>query len=66
MGNSGTKIVFGDMPEDEQGSLGGAVYGSTTIEPTRTELNKTGISWLDLIRFYPDSEGSEVLEGLRP
>jgi hypothetical protein len=50
-----------DMPEDEQGSLGGAVYGRVQqLNRQESELNKQVFSLLALNRFYPDagSDGS--------
>ena len=45
-----------DMPEDEQGSLGGAVYGRVQqLNQQEAELNKQVFSLLALNRFYPDS-----------
>ncbi|MCK0148062.1 translocation/assembly module TamB domain-containing protein [Arenibacter sp. F26102] len=56
------KLSFGlDMPEDEQGSLGGAVYGRVQqLNQQEAELNKQVFSLLALNRFYPDtgSDGS--------
>ncbi|PKA97693.1 uncharacterized protein DUF490 [Flavobacteriaceae bacterium MAR_2009_75] len=50
-----------DMPEDEQGSLGGAVYGRVQqLNEQETALNKQVFSLLALNRFFPDtgSDGS--------
>tara|TARA_R110000868_G_scaffold108065_1_gene295326 strand:- start:36219 stop:41219 length:5001 start_codon:yes stop_codon:yes gene_type:complete len=56
------KLSFGlDMPEDEQGYLGGAVYGRVQqLNQQESELNKQVFSLLALNRFYPDagSDGS--------
>ncbi len=51
------KLSFGlDMPEDEQGSLGGAVYGRVQqLNEQESELNKQVFSLLALNRFFPDS-----------
>jgi len=52
-----------DMPEDEQGSLGGAVYGRVQqLNQQESELNKQVFSLLTLNRFYPDS-GSDGSTG---
>jgi len=50
-----------DMPEDEQGSLGGAVYGRVQqLNEQEAALNKQVFSLLALNRFFPDtgSDGS--------
>ncbi|WP_299601885.1 translocation/assembly module TamB domain-containing protein [uncultured Aquimarina sp.] len=50
-----------DMPEDEQGSLGGEVYGQVQqLNSQEEELNKQVFSLLVLNRFFPDagSDGS--------
>ncbi|MFS4446518.1 translocation/assembly module TamB domain-containing protein [Maribacter sp. 2307UL18-2] len=50
-----------DMPEDEQGTLGGAVYGRIQqLNQQEASLNKQVFSLLALNRFYPDagSDGS--------
>ena len=50
-----------DMPENEQGSLGGAVYGRVQqLNEQETALNKQVFSLLALNRFFPDtgSDGS--------
>ena len=56
------KISFGlDMPEEEQGSIGGQVYGRVQqINQQEGELNRQVFSLLVLNRFYPDagSDGS--------
>ena len=45
-----------DMPEDEQGSLGGAVYGRVQqLNEQEAALNKQVFSLLALNRFFPDS-----------
>ncbi|MDB4293674.1 translocation/assembly module TamB, partial [Maribacter sp.] len=51
------ELSFGlDMPEDEQGSLGGAVYGRVQqLNTQESELNKQVFSLLALNRFFPDS-----------
>ena len=52
-----------DMPEDEQGSLGGAVYSRVQqLNQQESELNKQVFSLLALNRFYPDS-GSDGSSG---
>lgn len=58
------KLSFGlDMPEDEQGSLGGAVYSRVQqLNQQEAELNKQVFSLLALNRFYPDS-GSDGSTG---
>lgn len=59
------KLSFGlDMPEDEQGSLGGAVYGRVQqLNQQETELNKQVFSLLALNRFYPDSGSDGSIGG---
>ncbi len=56
------KISFNlDMPEDEQGSVGGQVYGRIQqLNQQENELNKQVFSLLVLNRFYPEpgSDGS--------
>ncbi|WP_179343672.1 translocation/assembly module TamB domain-containing protein [Winogradskyella ursingii] len=50
-----------DMPEDEQGSVGGQVYGRVQqVNNQESELNRQVFSLLVLNRFYPDpgSDGS--------
>ncbi len=51
------KISFAlDMPEDEQGSVGGEIYGRVQqINQQEGELNRQVFSLLVLNRFYPDS-----------
>lgn len=51
------ELSFGlDMPEDEQGSLGGAVYSRVQqLNTQESELNKQVFSLLALNRFFPDS-----------
>jgi len=45
-----------DMPEDDQGSLGGAVYGRVQqLNEQESALNKQVFSLLALNRFFPDS-----------
>lgn len=58
------KLSFNlDMPEDEQGSLGGAVYGRVQqLNEQESELNKQVFSLLALNRFFPDS-GSDGSSG---
>ncbi|WP_144666231.1 translocation/assembly module TamB [Dokdonia sp. Hel_I_53] len=52
-----------DLPEDEQGSLGGAVYAQVQqINQQESELNKQVFSLLVLNRFYPGS-GSDGSNG---
>ena len=57
------KISFNlDMPEDEQGAIGGQVFGRVQqINQQEDELNRQVFSLLVLNRFYPDpgSDGSE-------
>ncbi|MCY2687065.1 translocation/assembly module TamB domain-containing protein [Salinimicrobium sp. TH3] len=57
-------ISFGlDMPEDEQGSLSGQVYGRVQqLNQQENELNKQVFSLLVLNRFFPDS-GSDGASG---
>ncbi len=59
------KLSFGlDMPEDEQGSLGGAVYGRVQqLNQQEAELNKQVFSLLALNRFYPDSGSDGSIGG---
>lgn len=56
------KINFNlDMPEDEQGAVGGQVYGRVQqLNQQEDELNRQVFSLLVLNRFYPDpgSDGS--------
>ncbi|TXD47912.1 translocation/assembly module TamB [Polaribacter sp. IC073] len=56
------KISFDlDMPEEEQGAIGGQVYGRVQqVSQQEEELNKQVFSLLVLNRFYPDagSDGS--------
>lgn len=50
-----------DMPEDEQGAIGGQVYGRVQqVNQQEDELNRQIFSLLVLNRFYPDpgSDGS--------
>jgi hypothetical protein len=58
------KLSFGlDMPENEQGSFGGAVYDRVQqLNGQETELNKQVFSLLALNRFFPDS-GSDGSSG---
>ncbi len=58
------QISFGlDMPEDEQGAIGGQVYGRVQqINQQENELNKQVFSLLVLNRFFPDS-GSDGSAG---
>ncbi len=58
------KISFNlDMPEDEQGAIGGQVFGRVQqINQQESELNKQVFSLLVLNRFYPDS-GSDGSSG---
>lgn len=58
------KISFKlDMPEDEQGAIGGQIYGRIQqINQQESELNKQVFSLLVLNRFYPDS-GSDGSSG---
>ncbi len=52
-----------DMPEDEQGSLGGEVYGQVQqLNNQEEELNKQVFSLLVLNRFFPQS-GSDGSNG---
>ena len=51
-----------DMPEDEQGAIGGQVFGRVQqINQQEDELNRQVFSLLVLNRFYPDpgSDGSQ-------
>lgn len=56
------QIGFGlDMPKDEQGAIGGQVYGRVQqLNQQEDELNRQVFSLLVLNRFYPDpgSDGS--------
>ncbi|MDN3491168.1 translocation/assembly module TamB domain-containing protein [Winogradskyella bathintestinalis] len=56
------KISFGlDMPEEEQGAIGGQVYGRVQqVNQQEGELNRQVFSLLVLNRFYPEpgSDGS--------
>lgn len=56
------KLTFGlDMPEDDQGAIGGQVYGRVQqVNTQEGELNRQVFSLLVLNRFYPDpgSDGS--------
>ncbi len=58
------KINFNlDMPEDEQGAIGGQVYGRVQqLNNSEDELNRQVFSLLVLNRFYPDS-GSDGSSG---
>nr|WP_321226917.1 translocation/assembly module TamB domain-containing protein [uncultured Psychroserpens sp.] len=58
------KISFGlDMPEEEQGAIGGQVYSRVQqVNTQEAELNKQVFSLLVLNRFYPDS-GSDGSSG---
>ncbi|NNE32814.1 MAG: translocation/assembly module TamB [Winogradskyella sp.] len=50
-----------DMPEEEQGSIGGQIYGRVQqVNSQESELNRQVFSLLVLNRFYPDpgSDGS--------
>jgi len=51
------ELSFGlDMPEDEQGALGGGVYARVQqLNQQEAQLNKQVFSLLALNRFYPDS-----------
>ena len=51
------KLSFGmDMPEDDQGALGGAVYGRVQqLNEQEDELNKQVFSLLALNKFFPTS-----------
>lgn len=52
-----------DMPEDEQGAIGGQVYGRIQqVNNQEEELNKQVFSLLVLNRFYPES-GSDGSSG---
>ena len=52
-----------DMPEEEQGAIGGQVYGRVQqVNSQEGELNKQVFSLLVLNRFYPDS-GSDGSSG---
>ena len=58
------KISFQlDMPEEEQGAVGGQVYGRVQqVNQQESELNRQVFSLLVLNRFYPDS-GSDGSSG---
>ncbi|MCK5442945.1 MAG: translocation/assembly module TamB domain-containing protein [Maribacter sp.] len=58
------KLSFGlDMPEKEQGALGGSVYDRVQqLNTQETELNKQVFSLLVMNRFFPDS-GSDGSSG---
>tara|TARA_R110002012_G_scaffold318227_1_gene536164 strand:+ start:112739 stop:117706 length:4968 start_codon:yes stop_codon:yes gene_type:complete len=58
------QLSFGlDMPRDEQGALGGAVYGRVQqLNQQEDELNRQVFSLLALNRFFPDS-GSDGSSG---
>ncbi len=58
------KISFGlDMPEDDQGAIGGQVYGRVQqVNSQENELNKQVFSLLVLNRFFPNS-GSDGSAG---
>ena len=58
------KISFGlDMPEENQGAIGGQVYGRVQqVNQQEGELNRQVFSLLVLNRFYPDS-GSDGSSG---
>ncbi len=51
------ELSFGlDMPEDDQGAVGGAVYSRVQqLNQQESQLNKQVFSLLALNRFYPDS-----------
>jgi len=52
-----------DMPEDEQGAIGGQVYGRVQqLNQQEEELNKQVFSLLVLNRFFPES-GSDGSQG---
>lgn len=59
------KISFNlEMPEDDQGAIGGQVYGRVQqINQQEEELNKQVFSLLVLNRFYPDSGSDGSLGG---
>ena len=54
------KISFGlDMPEDEQGAVGGQIYGRIqSLNSQEQELNKQVFSLLVLNRFFPEGSNS--------
>ncbi|WP_435049784.1 translocation/assembly module TamB domain-containing protein [Formosa sp. S-31] len=58
------KISFKlDMPEDEQGAIGGQVYGRVQqVNQQEGELNRQVFSLLVMSRFYPES-GSDGSDG---
>lgn len=58
------QLSFGlDMPEDEQGAIGGEVYGRIQqVNQQEQELNKQVFSLLVLNRFYPE-QGSDGSQG---
>lgn len=58
------QLSFGlDMPEEEQGAIGGEVYGRIQqVNQQEQELNKQVFSLLVLNRFYPE-QGSDGSQG---
>ncbi|MDT0676960.1 translocation/assembly module TamB domain-containing protein [Autumnicola musiva] len=60
------RLSFGlDMPEDEQGAIGGQVYGRIQqLNEQEQELNKQVFSLLVLNRFYPDAGSAGTSGGI--
>ena len=58
------RLNFGlDMPEDEQGAIGGTVYGRIRqLNQQENQLNKQVFSLLVLNRFYPE-QGADGSQG---
>ncbi|HIB38139.1 translocation/assembly module TamB [Mesonia sp.] len=58
------RLNFGlDMPEDEQGAIGGTVYGRVRqLNQQEDQLNKQVFSLLVLNRFYPE-QGADGSQG---
>ncbi|MDT0641784.1 translocation/assembly module TamB [Zunongwangia sp. F363] len=60
------RLSFGlDMPEEEQGAIGGQVYGRVQqLNKQEQELNKQVFSLLVLNRFYPDAGSAGTSGGI--
>ncbi|WP_373058358.1 translocation/assembly module TamB domain-containing protein [Zunongwangia sp. H14] len=60
------RLSFGlDMPEEEQGAVGGQVYGRIQqLNKQEQELNKQVFSLLVLNRFYPDAGSAGTSGGV--
>ncbi|MDT0647602.1 translocation/assembly module TamB domain-containing protein [Zunongwangia sp. F260] len=60
------RLSFGlDMPEEEQGAIGGQVYGRIQqLNEEEQELNKQVFSLLVLNRFYPDAGSAGTSGGI--